>query len=60
MPKFPYPYEVNGKLVTENGSLKDLNTNLFVCVHSDIYGYIQIHFDKFGYIKICPDTFEYI
>ena len=27
MPKFPYPYEVNGKLVTGNGSL---NTNLFL------------------------------
>ena len=26
MPKFPYPYEVSGKLVTEN----DLNTNLFL------------------------------
>ena len=27
MPKVPYPYEVNGKLVTGNGSLK---TNLFL------------------------------
>ena len=29
MPKVPYPYEVNGKLVTGNGSL-NLNTNLFL------------------------------
>ena len=28
MPKVPYPYEVNGKLVTGNGSL--IHTNLFI------------------------------
>ena len=46
MPKVPYPYEVNGKLVTGNGSLTPIcslsNRSLLPSLTVDIYDKEQI------------------
>ena len=33
---------------------------VYIWVHSDMYGYIQICLDNLRYIQMCSDTFEYV
>ena len=55
MPKVPYPYEVNGKLVTGNGSL------IPICSLSNrsLLPSLTIHANKFR-LKILEDFFSKI
>ena len=52
MPKIPYPYEINGNLVTENGSLTPICTLSKLFLSQSLTISLQITYDHYGRFQL--------